>query len=91
MDTKSIFASRTFWGAVITVIAGLLLPHLGVKLDSDNALAIADQCAIAAGAALAIYGRVKATKRVTLTGNAPAPAPSETVVRADIPQEGKQP
>lgn len=65
-STKSLFASKTFWGAVVAAVAPILIPHLHLSTDAVNS--IATQLVTLSGAALAIYGRVKAEKSVTITG-----------------------
>jgi hypothetical protein len=72
-DTKSLFASRTVWGAAVA-IAAALAGALGFSVaptDQAAALSLVDQIlgewdriATIAGAALALYGRVKATRRI---------------------------
>ena len=67
MDSKPWFQSKGVWGGVIALlagVAGLFGFHLDAALQGD----VIDWLAAAggvAGAALAIYGRIKATSRVT--------------------------
>jgi hypothetical protein len=67
---KSIFRSRTFWGAVMTLVGGALnLGSTEVAQLTDISLQAADAISAlvtAAGAVVAIYGRIKATKSVKL-------------------------
>lgn len=63
---KSIFTSKTFWGAVISLLS-LFVPKLftaiGVTPDAATQYAV-----VAVGFILTIYGRFKADKQVTVTG-----------------------
>lgn len=70
-ETKSIFSSRTVWGAVVAILAALA-GLAGYTVDQaaqdaatglvDEILAIWDRLAVVAGGALAIWGRIAATK-----------------------------
>ena len=65
-DFKSLFASRTFWGGVIAVLAGVL-GFFGYELGGpDQAALIEAGAAVAAavGGVIAIWGRVKASKLI---------------------------
>lgn len=70
---KSIFASKTFWGAVISLLSQVA-PHLlvSIGLTPDAATEylahIAQEVLIVIGFALTIYGRYKANRSVSLTG-----------------------
>jgi hypothetical protein len=64
MPTKSIFASKTIWGALIPVVATLApmaLNKAGITNPSDQQ-ALLSSLATVAGAGLAVYGRFKATQ-----------------------------
>lgn len=72
-DTKSLLASRTVWGAIIAIaasIAGALGFGVGAAEQAaalslvDQILGEWDRLAALAGAVLALYGRVKATRRI---------------------------
>lgn len=72
-DTKSLLASRTVWGAVIAIaasVAGALGFGVGAAEQAaalslvDQILGEWDRLAALAGAVLALYGRVKATRRI---------------------------
>jgi hypothetical protein len=68
MQTKSIFMSKAFWGAVIAVVA-LLFPNLFMQLhivSTDPALP--DRIMGAIGVAVGFYGRMKATHALSLFG-----------------------
>jgi hypothetical protein len=65
-EVKSLLLSKTFWGIAIS-LAAPLLKHAGLNVDSDTT-DIAAQIVTAAGAVLAIWGRMSATKKVTLLG-----------------------
>jgi hypothetical protein len=63
---KSIFATKTFWGSVISLVA-MFLPHafsaLGITQD------VAAQYLVGAvGFGLTVYGRFKASQQVSVTG-----------------------
>ena len=65
-DFKSLFASRTFWGGVIAVLAGVL-GFFGYELGgADQSALIEAGAAVAAavGGVIAIWGRVKASKLI---------------------------
>ncbi|MBF0141318.1 MAG: hypothetical protein HQL74_13700 [Magnetococcales bacterium] len=66
MNEKSLVQSRTIWGAVIGLLAALA-PSLGFTVDPGSLTAIADQLVALAGAALAIYGRIKAERPIRLS------------------------
>lgn len=72
-DTKNLFASRTVWGALIAILASLAgLGGVAVSpadqaaaLDLvDQIFAVWDRVLAIAGAGLAIWGRVRATKAI---------------------------
>jgi hypothetical protein len=72
-DTKSLLASRTVWGAGLAMAASLAgVVGLTVTPDDqtaalslvDSVLSEWDRIAAIAGAALALYGRIKATRRI---------------------------
>jgi hypothetical protein len=73
IETKSLFASRTFWGAAVTLAASLagLLGHAVGPDEQARALDLAgeiaavwDRLAANAGAAVAIWGRGGATAKI---------------------------
>ncbi len=64
MPTKSVFASKTIWGALIPVVATLApiaLNKAGITSPSDQQ-AVMSSIATVCGAGLAVYGRFKATQ-----------------------------
>ena len=71
MTTKSIFLSKTVWGAVIALVA-TLFPHLFESvvavLGVNDPTMLAAQIVGALGAILAIIGRLTAKTQVTITG-----------------------
>jgi uncharacterized membrane protein YwaF len=71
---KSIFTTVTFWGTAISFFA-LMFPNVWVKFGITDQSALAAHIVGAIGAIVAIYGRFRATKLVTLTGAPPAPPP----------------
>ena len=63
---KSIFASKTFWGGVIAVFAGIA-GFWGWTLTADDQQALIDLgvgIAASIGGVIAIWGRVKASKKI---------------------------
>ena len=65
-DSKSIFLSKTFWGAIV-VFAGLAAQALGYNFaaeDQQGAVNLISGIAEALGGLLAIYGRTAATKQI---------------------------
>lgn len=62
-DTKTLLTSKTFWGVVITALAGAF-PHFGIPMAEDSALIIADKIALIVGALFAVYGRITAEKTI---------------------------
>ena len=70
MDVKSIFASKTIWGAIIG-IAPTVLGHLGLNAaDATQAVGhaqtIVNDLVQAIGFGMVVYGRWTATKAVKL-------------------------
>lgn len=72
MDIKSIFSSKTFWGAVVSLLAQFV-PHLftilGATADAAGQASIVSWVVTVVGFILTVYGRVKANTAVTLTGS----------------------
>ena len=73
-NTKPFWASVTLWGAVATFV-GIVLPGFGVAVDPttiNNVFSslqqMLDSILTFGGLVLTVYGRVKATKQVSLTG-----------------------
>ena len=65
-DFKSLFASKTFWGGVIAVLAGVL-GFFGYELGGADQGALITMCAdvvASVGGVIAIWGRVKASKLI---------------------------
>lgn len=65
-DTKSWLASKTVWGGVIAVLAAVA-GLFGLPIDTgmqEEAVAILTAIAGGVGGLLAIWGRLKANKRV---------------------------
>ena len=69
-QTKPWYASKTIWGAIVTILS-LLLSLKGIKIDEQTKQLLIDQgtamvTAVGAfvGSILAIYGRIKAEKRI---------------------------
>jgi hypothetical protein len=74
-DTKSIFLSRTFWGVVLAVLMPLLR-KFGLEFDDRATQDLVEAITVAVGGLLAIYGRVKASRKATVSIPAPPPPPS---------------
>ncbi len=98
ISAKSIFTSKTFWGAVIAAAAVILRSFWGVELDPDTQLEVVNgtitgvsTVGVLVGSALAVYGRVKASgpAKFTLRGAiASAAAIAQAVAVAQ--EEGKK-
>lgn len=58
---KSFLLSKTVWGTILTV-AALVAPKLGLDLGEQGAWA--DEIVGFFGAALALYGRITAVKKI---------------------------
>lgn len=70
-QTKSLFTSVTFWGSVVSLLA-LFQPKLFVALGvQPSAVAVYIQGAVGFG--ITAWGRLRATKAVTLTGKPKMP------------------
>lgn len=68
-NIKSIFSSVTFWGAVLT-LAVTAVPSVSAafNLTSANTAIVATHIVQVIGFGITVYGRLTATKQVTLTG-----------------------
>lgn len=68
MNTKSILQSKTVWGAIVAALPALLrILGLDTLPGFDEAAGdLATQITTLAGAALAVYGRLKATKQLVV-------------------------
>jgi len=67
-DYKSLLASRTFWGAAVAILAGIL-NYFGYDIAGQDQVALIDGVTTAVtvgGGLLAIVGRVTATKKIGL-------------------------
>ena len=69
METKSFLKSRTVWGGLIASAAPALPIAVRVLgwdkyVSAEEVTALGQSAMAVAGGALAIYGRVKATKRL---------------------------
>jgi hypothetical protein len=65
-EVKSIFLSRTFWGALASVAAGLLA-LFGYELGAADRAGLVEAVSglgATLGGLVAIWGRVKASKRI---------------------------
>lgn len=69
METKSFLASKTMLGAGLVMLAPLLDKLLGVQLDAALQADLSDLITNLlqyGGALLAMYGRIKATKKLAV-------------------------
>lgn len=67
IDEKKWYASKGVWGGIVTVLA-LALTAFGYGIGPDDQVALTDYLVSIGGAVgglLAIYGRVKASKKVS--------------------------
>jgi hypothetical protein len=71
--SKSLFTSVTFWGAVIAALAPAL-KHIGLSFSSDDANFLAQSLITIVGAAIAVIGRIRASKQVHII---PPSAPTQ--------------
>ncbi len=62
MEKKSIFLSKTFWGAVLVLISQIC-DIIGVKV---SVVGLENDIVAILGAIMAIYGRIKARKEISL-------------------------
>lgn len=65
-DIKQWYQSKTVWGALVAIFAGLLQAG-GIDLDVDGQTALADSLVAISGAIgglVALYGRLSAEKKV---------------------------
>ncbi len=69
-QTKPWYASKTIWGAIVTIVS-LLLSLKGIQIDEKTKQLLIDQgtAAVTAvgtliGSIMAIYGRIKAEKKI---------------------------
>ena len=78
-DTKPAIASTTVWGSLIALVgafAPILLNVVGIRAPVDQAATIGavTQLATGVGAAIALYGRLTATKKISGVTVAATPA-----------------
>ena len=66
MEVKSLFASKTFWGVMVSLIGKLAAAGGYTVMPEDEATITAAISLLISGIgdALAVYGRVKATKPI---------------------------
>ncbi|HXV24168.1 MAG TPA: hypothetical protein VED46_07905 [Alphaproteobacteria bacterium] len=65
-EFKTLFSSKTFWGAFVAILAGALSLfgyHLG-EADQVELINSISGVAAAVGGLIAIYGRIVASKRI---------------------------
>ena len=62
--TKGLFASKTFWGVVMMLVATTGETLFGLPLDDLLGDDVAQSLGTIGGAVLAVYGRIKAGSRI---------------------------
>jgi len=60
-EVKNIFTSKTIWGVIITLV-GSVMEKFGFETTVLNGLE--GEIVTVVGAALAVYGRIKAVKKI---------------------------
>lgn len=65
MDSKPLIASRTFWAALLTVLAAIIRPF-GLALEDAEVAQIADALTVVVGFVAILWGRYKAAGPVTV-------------------------
>lgn len=65
-EQKSIFRSKTFWGGITAILAPLLgmVGYSVTPADMAEIVTLVTAILSAGGGILAIFGRIKATKRI---------------------------
>lgn len=65
-DFKGMFASKTVWGGIVALLAGVLglLGYTVNAADQATLIEMATAVAASVGGVIAIYGRVKASKKI---------------------------
>jgi hypothetical protein len=65
MDTTTAFRSKTIWGLLIMLITWGLSRWGGINLSEETQGQLGTDLAMLAGAGLAIYGRIKASRPIS--------------------------
>lgn len=72
MQTKGVWLSKTFWGALVSLLA-MFAPKffewIGVPLDPSGQGMLVDHILAGLSFLFTVYGRITATDKVSLTGN----------------------
>lgn len=63
-ESKGLLSSKSFWGVVLMVLAIFSERWFGFDLGEATQSFLSEQLVVIAGAALAIYGRVRAEKKI---------------------------
>lgn len=63
-DVKSWLTSKTVWGGLIAALATIAGAFLKVEFPADFQSQLAADAATLFGSALAIYGRIRAVKKI---------------------------
>lgn len=63
-DVKSWLTSKTIWGGVIATAASIAGVIFKVEFPADFATEVSSQLVAVFGGLLAVYGRVKAVKKI---------------------------
>lgn len=69
-EVKGLLQSRTIWGVIITVLGAVL--GWGTEMQTvltDQTMLVVSAAVQAVGAVMTIYGRIKAEKKVTVSGS----------------------
>ena len=63
---KKLFESKTFWGGLMAVAAGILgfLGYIFLEADQERVIEIIMSFGAAIGGIIAIYGRISASKLI---------------------------
>ncbi|MEW5763704.1 MAG: outer membrane beta-barrel protein [Acidobacteriota bacterium] len=67
MSPKDLLASRTFWGVVAVLLAQVLRMH-GIEVDGVDLDGLTSDLLTMGGAALAVYGRIRAARPIGSVG-----------------------
>ncbi len=68
-EKKNLFLSKGVWGALLVIAAPLANKFFGVNIDTMLQAEMSETIsgwAVLLGATLALYGRIKATRKLTI-------------------------
>lgn len=66
-EVKGLLASRTFWGIFVSMLGKLLAAVAGVEIDDETQAQLVQVIMLfvsGVGDLFALYGRIKATKKI---------------------------